>query len=313
VDIRHLQTLRAVVDAGSFTGAAESLYVTQSAVSVQIRQLEDAVGATLFTRMPSGVRATHAGEVLYRYAGRILAVADEAQRELGALEEGRSQPIRIATNDVCAFLVSGVLARFAPHHPQTDVAVFEGPAEVVLSRLERGESDLAVVATTATAPDDQRRRLTLLQPEVVALAPLGHAAAEASCMSVAELVMHPLALYESGSLIRNIVDSACASAALRPRIVLESNSLGSLVRAVESGIGLTVVPNLAVSDEVEQGRVVSVGLPELQDRVSIELVTMLDAPRLSVQAFLDELVAYAGELVGDGEASSPSGWLDGSG
>src|SRR5258706_16096673 len=95
VDIRHLQTLRAVVDAGSFTSAAESLFLTQSAISVQIRQLEEAVGATLFTRLPTGVQATHAGEVLYRHAGRILAAAEDARRELAALEAGRDQTVRL--------------------------------------------------------------------------------------------------------------------------------------------------------------------------------------------------------------------------
>lgn len=298
MDIRHLQTLRAVVDAGSFTGAAESLYVTQSAVSVQIRQLEDAVGVTLFTRMSTGVRATHAGEVLYRYAGRILAVANEAQRELGALEEGRGQPVRIATNDVCAFLVSAALASFAPRHPDTDISVFEGAVDVVISRVERGDADLAVVATVGGKLDEERRPSTLLPLDLVALAPPGHPAVETGeRLDIAALALYPLALYQPGSLIRNIVDGACADASVRPRIVLESNWLGSLVRAVESGIALSIVPRLAVAAELQQGRVVAVGVPQLDDCMAIEVISSVEPLRPTVKALLDDVIGQATEML----------------
>src|SRR5579859_4996357 len=206
VDLRHLQTLCAVIDSGGFTRAADRLYLTQSAVSFQIRQLEEALGTNLFERSASGVRPTESGEVLYRYARKLLLLAAEAREEISAVEMARQGRVRIGATDVCALFLPDVLRRFGEQHPEVEIAVFEGPAAQVLERVQGGQSDLGIVPRL----DDVAGIVftPLLDLHLFAICHPQHPVARRDVVTAADLAVQPLAVYEQGSVYRQIVERA---------------------------------------------------------------------------------------------------------
>ncbi|MBV8720004.1 MAG: LysR family transcriptional regulator [Chloroflexi bacterium] len=267
MDLRHLQTLCAVIDSGGFTRAAERLYLTQSAVSFQIRQLEEALGTTLFDRSAGGVRPTQSGEVLYRYARKLLLLAAEARDEISALESARQGRVRIGATDVCALFLPEVLRRFGQHHDSVEIAVFEGPAAQVIERVQAGQSDVGIVPHL-----DDVSGITftpLLELQLLAICEPHHAFSQLEVITAAELAAQPLALYEQGSVYRQVVERACASIGVRPRIVFESNWLTSILRAVEAGLGVTVLPVQSVREQVASGRLLTRPLAGMDSRLPV--------------------------------------------
>ena len=269
MDLRHLQTLCAVIDSGGFTRAADRLYLTQSAVSFQIRQLEEALGTVLFERSASGVRPTTSGEVLYRYARKLLMLAAEARDEISAVESARQARVRIGATDVCAVFLPQVLRRFGERHPEVEIAVFEGAAAQVIERVQAGQSDLGIVPRIDDTAGVVFTRL--LDLELLAILRADHPLAHRTTLTVTELTAQPLVAYEQGSVYRQVVERACASIGLRPRIVFESNWLTSILRAVEAGLGITVLPLDSVREQIEAGSLVARRLEGVDSVVPVAL------------------------------------------
>jgi len=217
-----LRSFVAIVDAGSMLNAAEQVFVTQSALSLQIKRLEELVQQSLFAREGRRLALTPAGEILLDYARRVLSLHDEA---VAAVSTGRfAGPIRIGmVQDFAETLLSGLLARFSELHPESQIfARVAGTAEL-MTMLGRGQLDIVI---GFAAGDD---------PSAVRVAPMtwygsGDLAARATV---------PLAVLEEPCRFR---DAAIRSldAARRPwRIAVETPNLTTLRAAVEAGLGVT--------------------------------------------------------------------------
>jgi DNA-binding transcriptional LysR family regulator len=217
-----LRSFVAIVDAGSMLGAADQVYVTQSALSLQIKRLEDMIQQPLFAREGRRLVLTAAGGLLLDYARRVLALHDEA---VAAVSSGRvTGPVRIGmVQDFAETLLSGVLMRFAELHPDAQIYVRVAGTAELLGLLDRDGLDLVVGYAAA---DDG---------EAAGVAPMAwFGSAENARREVV-----PLAVLERPCRFR---EAAIASleAAERPwRIAVETPNLSSLRAAVEAGLGLT--------------------------------------------------------------------------
>lgn len=238
-----LRSFVAIVDTGSMLNAAEHVFVTQSALSLQIKRLEELVQQALFTREGRKLALTPMGEVLLDYARRVLNLHDEA---IVAISSGQfSGPVRIGmVQDFAETLLSGLLARFAELHPDSQIyARVAGTAEL-LTMLERGQLDLII---GYAAGDD---------PNAVNVAPMTWYGNE----DLAERNVVPLAVLEKPCRFR---EAAIASldAARRPwRIAIETPNLSTLRAAVEAGLGLTCRTHLFLPREAS---LTSEALPQL--------------------------------------------------
>lgn len=296
MDLRHLQTFCTVIDTGGFTRAAERLFLAQSAVSQQIRQLEEALGTVLFERSPVGVRPTQSGEVLYRHARRLLAQAEEARGEITALEHAQQGRVGVAVTDMGALVLAEALGPFGVEHPSVDIAVFEGPTTDVLDRVRTGKADFGLVALIGDA--EGLTLSALVNLELVAVSRPEHPLADQGFVSARDLAQYPLAVYDVGSTCRQIVERACASVGHRPRVAFESNWQTSIVRAVEAGLGVAVLPRVAVRDQLAAETVVARPLRGVDDAIPVRLVQrphqVLDGPvRGLVAAVRDQALAWA--------------------
>jgi DNA-binding transcriptional LysR family regulator len=217
-----LRSFVAIVDTGSMLQAADQVFVTQSALSLQIRKLEDLLQQALFVREGRRLSLTPAGELMLDYARRVLALHDEAVAAVGSGQF--TGPIRIGmVQDFAEALLSGVLARFAELHPDSQIyARVAGTAEL-LSLLNRDQIDIVIGYAEAGVEDEVSR---------APMAWYGEAA-----LAARDVI--PLAVLEKPCRFREAATSALDAAGRPWRIAIETPNLSTLRAAVEAGLGLT--------------------------------------------------------------------------
>ncbi|MFQ5995266.1 MAG: LysR substrate-binding domain-containing protein [Acidiferrobacterales bacterium] len=227
-DTDLLRTFVAIADSGSFTRAGEVVHRTQSAVSMQVKRLEDAVGKPVFEREGRSVALTPEGEALLGYARRILKLHEEAVATLTQPEMVGT--VRVGTPDdyVLRFL-PGILKRFAQAYPRVQVAVHCDPSASLIGLLETREIDLALITC---GPGQERG-------EVVRRDPVVWATSERHLVHEEEPL--PLALFQKGCFVREWVVKALDEAGRNYRIAYASPSISGIHAAVTAGLAVTAL------------------------------------------------------------------------
>lgn len=226
-----LRSFVAIVDTGSMLNASEQVFVTQSALSLQIKRLEELVQQTLFLREGRRLNLTAAGEVLLEYARRVLLLHDEA---VAAVSAGRfAGPARIGmVQDFADTLLSGLLSRFAELHPDAQIyARVAGTAELQ-TLLERRELDILL---GFAAPNDAH---------AVTVAPMSWYGDSL----LAEREVIPLAVLEEPCRFREAAIRGLEDAGLQWRIAVETPNLATLKAATSAGLGITCRTHLFLED-----------------------------------------------------------------
>jgi DNA-binding transcriptional LysR family regulator len=254
VEIRHLHALRAVAETCSFSRAAERLGYAQSAVSQQISALERAVGVQLVERPggPRPVSLSEAGEVLDRHAIAVLARLSEARADLDSLVSGSSGTVRVGTfQSTSARILPAVIRQFRERLPGVRVELIErGDEEELLALATAGELDI----TFATVADEVRPgygHCEIVRDRYVVLAPAGHRFDGRHDLSVAELEAEELILNGNRTSCMRNVNDAWRVAGYEPTIIFTTDDNLTLQRLVGTGMGLAIVPELAVERELE--------------------------------------------------------------
>jgi DNA-binding transcriptional LysR family regulator len=262
VDLRHLVTFRTVVDKGSFSQAAEELEVSQPAVSFQIRSLEERLGQRLLDRSGRRVSVTEAGEVVYRYARRMIGLEAELEREMG--EIGTRVAGRLVLGSSTGpgeVLLPRLLGAFQRAHPEVRVSLVVSDTQTVCERVLDDELELGVVGAA------RAQRGLVFEPfvrdELVAIVPPGHPLAARTSVTLEELAAETMLLQQEGSGVRSVVEAAMREGGLRDRDLNVAMELGlqqSVKAAVLDGLGITVISRLAVEREVADGSLVALAL-----------------------------------------------------
>lgn len=227
LQIDWLKCFVAVVDAGSLSSAAGEVHRSQSAVSMQLKKLEDAVGRRLLERGPRKLQLTPDGQTLLGYARRMLDLQAEAQAALlGGELTGR---VRLGVpDDYAAKYLTPVLKRFAPKHSGVEIELHCEQSPALIPRVARGELDLALVSR------DHARRGTLLFHEPMVW--VGSAQFELWRRDPL-----PIAVYEEASLARRGAIQSLAQQGRRYKVVYNSSSLAGQIAAVDSGLAVAVL------------------------------------------------------------------------
>lgn len=246
MQLESLEVFREVAAEGSFTGAADSLRSTQSAVSRQIAALESRLGAQLFDRLPRGVELTEAGRSFLPHAEAVLDRLRTARRDLASLGELDAGRVRLgAFATAVAGLVPWALAEYRRAHPGVELALVEGNTPVLLERLLAGDAEVAVVSAPPDQPLDAVRfelRHLLDEGLYVAL-PEGHRLAGAPAVRFADLAGES---FIAGSPGEDTVLRARLPLDFRPRIDLVAAGWTAKLGCVAAGLGYAIVPALAV-------------------------------------------------------------------
>jgi DNA-binding transcriptional LysR family regulator len=260
IEFRHLAALEAIVESGSFAGAARRLGYTQSAISQQIAVLERVTDLQLLER-PGGrrrVTATEAGERLLRHAARATAAMRAAEADLNALAEGDAGTLRVATfQSVGVRVIPPVMRLYVERRPAIEVKLVETDHELLVEQLVRGEIDLAFVADPVEAAIEQ---IEVLTDPYVLLAPApSELARSKTAVGTREIARLPLISYR---LPTHGGEAHLRSKGFDPNIVFRSDDSGIVQGLVGAGVGYALVPRLTVDRSDPDVAVLGVrGLP----------------------------------------------------
>lgn len=250
--MRQLQIFEAIVRNGSFTRAAEELFLTQPTVSMQTKKLTDAFGLPLLTQIGRQVRPTEAGEIVYSTIREMFASLnnlDAALSEIQGLQRGR---LRLAVVSTAKYLAPELLGKFNELYPNIELSLKVSNRDRVLERMSSHEDDLYIMGQVAHEFEDVEVYPFAPNPLVV-VAPKGHALTQRSHISLKELAEAPFILREPGSGIRDATLTMFEKANIRPRIKMELGSNEAIKHAVLAGLGLSVLSLHSMTLEGPQG------------------------------------------------------------
>ncbi|MCU0283418.1 MAG: LysR family transcriptional regulator [Candidatus Nanopelagicales bacterium] len=246
-----LEVHRTVVQVGSLTAAAHELGYTVSAVSQQLERLEQQAGMALFEKAGRGVRPTEAGLLLAQHAERILHEVHEAQDALAALREGRAGRLRVVTFfSAGETLIPQAIAAMRTELPGLHVRPTVDEEAGALRRLRAGEVELVVVVEPfgrGQEPEDDLHRWHLLDDEYRILLPHDHVLARRRTVRIEDLVDQDWVV-TSGPIdyVRSTTMAICRRAGYTPRFVAETDEFPATLGYVAAGIGVSLVPVLAL-------------------------------------------------------------------
>jgi DNA-binding transcriptional LysR family regulator len=273
VSLHQLSVFRAVARHESFSRAAEELYISQPAVSAHVRELEQLYGIELFERVGRRVRLTEAGTLLEEYANRVLALVEDSRRALDELKGVERGHLAVGASTIPgAYFLPEAMGRFTERYPGVEIALRIGDTYQALGMLRRGEVDLAVVGEWREAPSPERSggAPLLMRPyrsdELVLVAGRRHRWARDGLRNLAELMEESLILRERGSSTRENAEALLRRAGITPQVAMEWESTEAIKKAVEAGLGVSILSQLAVELEVAHGRLSVVRHPQLECR-----------------------------------------------
>lgn len=252
LDLKRLRVLAEVARQGSFSAAADVLYLSQSAVSQQVATLEREVGMPLLERTNGGPKLTDAGQALVNHAEAAIARLEEAEHEVSAIAGLEGGELRIASFPTAsAGLLVAALSEFSGNHPNVRLSVTEAEPEESLPMLRAAEVDVALTFdyTLLAAKESDRdidRALLLTESMHLALA-RDHPLAALDRVRLADLADEAWLCGVRPSSCAEIVMQACREAGFEPRIAFESDEYPVLEGYVAAGLGFTLLPDLALS------------------------------------------------------------------
>lgn len=269
VTVHQLRLLAAVADRGGVSRAAESLGLSQPAVSHQLRTLSEAVGAPLVETVGRQVHLTAAGQVLYDHARRILAEFEAAGSALDELRGLRSGMLRVVGDTtVGTYVLPDVLGSFRHEHPAIEVRLDVGNRQHVLARLVANEVDFAIGGRPWEDPPVPLIVRPFLANELIVIASPRHPLAGAPRVTLGQLAGEPFITREPGSGTRETAGEAFHRAHLSVRPVMELASNGAIKRAVAQDLGYSIVSRYAAALELSLGLLVELrvdGFPLLRE------------------------------------------------
>jgi LysR family transcriptional regulator, low CO2-responsive transcriptional regulator len=253
MDFDQLTTFVQVAKLKSFSKAGQKVFRSQSAVSAQIRQLEQAYKAKLLDRSAKSVELTPAGEVLFEYAERLLRLRDESMQivaDRGSVVQG---PVTFGANEAtCLYLLPDILAEFKRRYPMVHISIYRNFSHKILQRLEEGSLDLGIVTLPLKSPNLKvhvinRDRLRFMVSSKNALAQRSHVTLE-------EIASAPLIFPKTG-YTRQVLDKLFRPYRSRLQVAMELPSIGMIKTFVAADVGISIISEGFARDQVKTGEV----------------------------------------------------------
>jgi len=296
VELDQIQTFLTVTDKGSFSKAAKDLYRTQPAISIKLRGLEKELGHRLLERRPRGLNLTPAGEVLYRRGRSILAEIATLKTELADLTAKKTGRVSLGTSDtVSLYLLPQMVKQFVQRYPGIELILVTQVSRQVVDRILSGELDIGIV--TLPAPEGSLEIRELYRDRFVLVFPPGHPLGKRRRIRASHLQGHPIIHLKPETLTRQWIDGKLAQFGLGNQVRMEVSTVEIIKRLVEVGMGISLLPEMAIAEELKSGRLRAARLQGVPLIRSMALVNRKGKYfSHALRAFVDDLLGYTEDL-----------------
>ncbi|KAA9008414.1 LysR family transcriptional regulator [Paenibacillus spiritus] len=260
MEIRQLQYFVEAARLGSFSRAAESLYITQPTISKMIRHIEDELGTDLFHREGKSIRLTDAGEILLPKAQNIVESFQSLSSELDDLRQLKQGHIRIGLPPmVGAHFFPEVIGLFHRKYPQVSIRLHEDGARKVENDVETGLLDIGVVVLPVS--EERFHVFSFIEESLELLVPAGHKLAGREGVRLAELAEEEFILFREDFALHDLIITECVRAGFQPKVVYESSQWDLIARMVAAGLGIALLPE-TIARDLDRSRIAVIRLTE---------------------------------------------------
>src|SRR5437660_8475896 len=253
MDLRQLEILQAIAEAGSFTACGRKLNVSQSAISRQILLLEEELGEPLFLRVGRQVRMTAAAESLVLLGHRVFLDLRDTVATITDRTRVVGGTLRLSGGmTVCLYVFPPLLKHLRRVHPQLDVRLTVATAGQSVQEIRGGRVDAGLL--TLPVNESDLIAVPVLREELLLVTPPTHHLARRRKVAPKDLAFLPFILFERGSATRKVIDGFFAGENIEPTIVMDTENVEIIKAMVKTGLGVGIVPYHAVAREVKAGQ-----------------------------------------------------------
>ena len=271
LSLNQLRAFYYTANSGSITRAADRLFITQPAVSLQIKALETQCGVLLFHRTKKTLQLTESGKRLYQVAIKIFSLVGEAERILSEESKFISDPLRIgSTKTLVRHFLAAYISRFRKAFPKIQIQVDEGSSEEMLKSLLENRNDLAIVGRLPY--HEQLKAVPFIQDELVLLAAPGHPLCSKENVCIEDLKGENLILREKGSGTRRVIDRVFEEKNFFYSAFIETGNVDFLKEMVRTGNGVTMLARMGADRDLASGNLIALPLREGPFILDIDIV-----------------------------------------
>ena len=253
MDVRQLEMFRAVAEEGGFTRAAQRLKVSQSAVSRQVKLLEEELGGLLLHRTGKGVTLTGQGELLLKAANRIHRDIQDVAWQISETQKLQRGMLSLGGGmTVCMHVLPRLLKKFRSLYEEVDLRVTSGTSEAILRLVRNHQVDLGLLTLPIVATDLEVQ--PVLKEEMVVVTAPRHALSRERTVDAKSLGRYPLVLFERGSNTRKMLDEFFLEQEIPTDVAMETENVEIIKAMVASGLGISVIPYAAIAHDMRSGR-----------------------------------------------------------
>ena len=271
MNLHHLSLFFAIAEAGNISEASKRLFISQSALSRQLKEFEGRLGVVLFERLPRGMRLTDAGEMLRDYAARLFSIeyaAEAAVREMANV--GRGRLVIGASNTIGTYVLPAILAAYRQRFPKIAVSLFVGNTE----QVGRGVADLRFSVGFIEGPSHLAELTSepFMRDEIIPVVASTHELARQKRIELASLSHLPLLMREEGSGTRELVTGLLEEKGVKPANVMHFGNTEALKQAALHGGGIVWLPRLCMLKELAEGSLMPLNIRGLGIRRELRTV-----------------------------------------
>jgi DNA-binding transcriptional LysR family regulator len=287
LDLGQLEAFVQVANQRSFSRAAEALFLTQPSVTARIQALERDLGERLFERSGRGIRLTEVGECFLPHAERVLQSLNAGRDAIDSLRNLHSGSLVLASaTTVSTYVLPGLLKTFRGRYPRIEVSVRTGRSEQVLQMLLQDEAQVGLVRAVYHQDIETKG---LIEDELILVANASHQLVGQGTVTVEQLGDHPFIFFDRNSSYYSLAQGIFRQHGVVPRTQMELDSMEATKKMVEEGLGIAMLPKIALERELDEGILREVEIVDMPNPTrQIALISRRSRPLGPVaQAFVD--------------------------
>ena len=281
MNLQQLTTFCTVLSEGSMTAAADKLFLTQPAVSQQIRNLEEELAVNLLVRGVRQVKPTLQGQMLYDYAKRILFLTQQAEVAIKTMSQEMSGHLKIGTlNSLGLYMISPIVGMFLKHNSKLRIKLVYGSGEKIISEMRNKNVNIAILPDLKKEYGIEFEHFDkrFLFKDEMWLVGAGRDTSIPNHIEIKNFASRPIISFsEKYPSFRMMVDKKLQEAGINPETVFESDNVGTLKRVIESGLGWGFLPSHSIRKQVKTNRLTQIEIEEIKYAVNVNLYSQKDS------------------------------------